>query len=560
MTSTLAPARGALVAGLLGAAALAPLVAASTDSTAPPGGKGVATVGADRLMAHIRTLASDEYDGRYPGTAGEDRTVAYLIAQFKQYGLVSGNPDGSWVQEVPMVGIDGKPDLQFSAGGKALPMTAGTDYVAVTPRFVPEVTVKDSPLVFVGYGVQAPEYGWDDYKGLDVHGKTLVMLINDPAIPDPKDPSKLDPSMFKGSAMTYYGRWVYKYEIATKLGAAGAIIVHETIPAAYPWQVVQSSWSEEQSDLANPDRNLSKVAVEGWITLDQAHALFKAAGQDFDALHAAALKKDFRPVPLDARMSAKIVNQVRELKTRNVLAALPGSDPALKNEWFVINAHWDHLGHDNEAKGDGIYNGARDNASGTAGLLEMARVMSAGPRPKRSILFLAAAAEEQGILGSQFYCEHPLVPIKKTVGMLNMDSLNVWGPTRDLQVIGYGQTTLEDDLARVLAKTGRVAVPDREPEKGYYLRSDQFNFAKVGIPGLYADDGREIVGKPGYGEQKHAEYVAKDYHQPSDEVKADWDLAGAAQDVQALTDVADDVANRTDPPRWKDGSEFKTLR
>lgn len=521
--------------------------------------KQIDTVG---LLAHITALSSDEFEGRLPGTAGEDKTVDYLSRQFKALGLQPGNPDGSYVQKVPLVGITGSPTLTLAVDGKPpMALEFRRDFVGATSRFEPEVAVDGSELVFVGYGIQAPEYGWDDYKGLDVRGKTLVMLINDPPIADATDPGKLDEAMFKGRAMTYYGRWTYKYEIASELGAAGAIIVHETEAAAYPWAVVESSWSGEQFNLANPDGNKSRVPLQAWITLDKANELFKAAGQDFTELKRKALERDFKPVPLPAQASFKIVNQVREVQSRNVVARIPGSDPALAAETVVYTGHWDHLGKDSSLSGDTIYNGAVDNATGTAALLEVAQAFQALPvKPKRSILFLAVTAEEQGLLGSKYYAENPLYPLEKTVAAINIDAMNVWGRTRELQVIGAGQNSLEDDLAMVLARHGRVTVADEHPEKGSYFRSDQFNFAKQGVPALYADDGSDVIGKPGYGEKKRAAYTANDYHKPSDEIHSDWDLSGTVADTQALFEVGEKVANDEVWPTWKEGSEFRARR
>ena len=521
----------------------------------------LATITAADLMRHIEVLASDKFEGRAPGTKGEEKTVAYLTEQFQKMGLQPGNPDGRYVQDVPLVGIDGKPTLRFNVGGKTIKLKHRKDFVATTARFLPRVDVKNSELVFVGYGTQAPEYGWDDYKGLDVKGKTIVMLINDPAIPDPKDPTQLDAKMFRGKAMTYYGRWTYKYEIASKLGAAGAIIVHETEPASYPWEVVENSWTGEQFELAAADQNMSRVPVQGWITLEQATALFKAGGQDFQTLKQQALKQDFQPVPLNVTMTASIKNTVRKTASRNVVAALPGSDPALKDEWLVYSAHWDHLGRDRSIKGDQIFNGAVDNASGTAAVLEIAEAFTKLPvAPKRSILFMAVTAEEQGLLGSRHYAQNPLYPLTKTVAMINMDALAPWGPTTDMQVIGYGQNTLEDTLETILKASGRRVIPDQSPERGGYFRSDQFEFAKLGVPALYADNGTDVIGKPGFGEAKQKEYTAKLYHKPSDEIEPGWDLSGTALDMQALMDVGYRVAQTKRWPEWKRGSEFKAVR
>ncbi|MFP5307156.1 MAG: M28 family metallopeptidase [Gammaproteobacteria bacterium] len=555
-------------AALLAAACAAPppaAVVATPAPTPPPptlDAAAVESITADDLMRHVRTLSSDAFAGRLPGTVGEEKTVAYLVEQFKAMGLAPGNPDGSYVQDVPLVGITGSPRMTLWAGARKLTMRQGSDFVAVTARFVPEVEVNDAELVFVGYGVQAPEYGWDDYKGVDVRGKTLVMLINDPAVPDPQDPSQLDDSMFRGKAMTYYGRWTYKYEIASKLGAAAAIIIHETGPAGYPWAVVEHSWSGEQFQLAAADKNMGSVPVQGWISSEKAQALFRATGQNFEALKRAAVRRDFRPVPLKAKASFRITTEVREVQSQNVIARLPGSSPQHAGEHVIYSAHWDHLGRNAALEGDQIFNGALDNATGTAGVLEIAEAYSKlSTPPKRSVLFMAVTAEEQGLLGAKHYATHPLYPLQRTLAMINMDGLNPWGPTRDVQVIGIGQNTLEDVLADVIADHGRVIVPDEEPEKGFYYRSDQFEFAKVGVPALYADGGSEVIGKPaGYGLTKRQEYTANDYHAVSDEVKPDWDLSGAAQDMQVLLAVGWRVANGDDWPQWKEGSEFKAVR
>lgn len=536
--------------------------AAPAAPIADPVAQAAQAITGELILRHTKVLASDEFEGRKPGSPGEDKTVAYLTAQFQALGLAPGNPDGSYVQDVPLVGIDGTPAMQLRVGGKSIALKPRADFVAATQRVVPEVDVRRSDVVFVGYGVQAPEYGWDDYKGLDVRGKTLVMLINDPAIPDPKDPAKLDPTMFKGEAMTYYGRWTYKYEIASKLGAAAAVIVHETRPAAYPWEVVENSWSGEQFSLKSEDGNRGRVPVQSWITADKAHELFAAAGYDFDALKKAALSRDFKPVPLKAKASFTIKNRIREVQSRNVIAKLEGSDPALKDQYVIYTAHWDHFGRDPSLSGDQIFNGAADNASGTAGLLAIASAYTklATP-PKRSVLFLSVTAEEQGLLGSQRYATHPLYPLAKTLADFNTDVLNTYGPTRDIQVIGAGQNTLEDVLAGFVARQGRVIVPDTDPEKGHYYRSDQFEFAKQGVPALYIDPGIDVIDKPaGYGRAKRDDYVAQDYHKPSDEVKADWDLSGGAQDMQLLFEAGCAVANGDGWPTWKPGSEFKAIR
>ena len=514
------------------------------------------------LLAHIKVLASDEFEGRLPGTAGEDKTIAYLTGQFKAMGLAPGNPDGSYVQKVPLVGIKGTATMQFKAGKKMIAMRQRDDFVAATPRFVTSVSVIDSPLVFVGYGVQAPEYGWDDYKGLDVRGKTIVMLINDPPVPSKADAGQLDPQMFAGKGMTYYGRWTYKYEIASKLGAAAAIIVHETEPAAYPWEVVKNSWSGEQFELDAADKNAGQVAVKSWITLEKARALFAASGQNYDQLKQRAASREFVPVPLKAKVSFEVRNQLRQVASRNVVAVLPGSDPAVAKEPVIYNAHWDHLGRDTSLKGDQIYNGAVDNASGVAAVLEIARAFKALPvAPRRPILFMSVTAEEQGLLGSRWYARNPLYPLARTVGIINMDSLNPWGPTRDLQIVGSGQNSLEDVLSQVAADAGRVTRNDKHPEQGSYYRSDQFELAKVGVPGLYACRGSEMIGAdPALGEKLGAQYTETRYHKPADEILPDWNLDGAALDMQLMFEVGRRVANAEALPQWKASSEFRAIR
>ncbi|HEX7330319.1 MAG TPA: M20/M25/M40 family metallo-hydrolase, partial [Pyrinomonadaceae bacterium] len=467
---------------------------------------------ANDIMQHTKALAADEYEGRGPGTKGEELTVKYLAEQFQRMGLKPGNPDGTYVQKVPLVGFTGVPTASFTAGSKQINLTFPQDYVAVSRRFVPESKVENSDMVFVGYGVVAPEYGWDDYKGLDVRGKTIVMLINDPQVPSASDPATLDDKMFKGKAMTYYGRWTYKYEIAAQKGAAAAVIIHETGPAGYPYEVVSGSWSRENFDIQVPDNNMGRAAVESWITTDRAKELFTASGQDFDALKKAALSKDFKPVALNAKANMTVKNTIRRIDSNNVIAKVEGSDPTLKNEYVIYTAHWDHLGRDPKLTGDQIFNGALDNASGTAALLEIAEAFTklATP-PQRSILFLAVTAEEKGLLGAKYYAENPLYPLNKTLANINMDGVNQWGRTTDITMVGDDNSTLIDLLREVATAQKRAVNPDPESEKGFYYRSDHFEFAKQGVPALYTDSGVNYEGKDSaFSKQKRDEYTSKD--------------------------------------------------
>ena len=516
----------------------------------------------DRLLSPIKVLSSDEFEGRGPGSKGEELTVAYLIDQFKSIGLKPGNPDGTYIQDVPLSGFRAHPTAWFTIKGKRMPLRFPTEYVALSRHLTPKVNVDNSEMIFVGYGVVAPEYGWDDYKGVDVRGKTIVMLVNDPAVPDSSDPTKLDDAMFKGKAMTYYGRWTYKYEIATEKGAAAAVIIHETGPAGYPFEVISGSQGRENFDIHSADGNMGRVAVESWITSDIARKLFSSTGHDFDDLKRAAVRKDFTPVRLNATATFHLKNDLREIQSRNVVAKLEGSDPNHRDEYVVYTAHWDHLGKDESLPGDKIYNGALDNASGVSAILAIANAMTKLPTPpKRSVLFLAVTAEEKGLLGAKYYATHPLYPLSKTLADINIDGLNQWGKTRDLIVIGYGNTTLEDMLGDIAASYGRVLKPDAEPEKGFYYRSDHFEFAKQGVPALHTDAGEDYIGKPeGYGQEKRDEYTNNDYHKPSDEIKPDWDLSGAVDDVRMLLTLGVHVADADQWPAWKAGTEFKAIR
>jgi Zn-dependent M28 family amino/carboxypeptidase len=529
-----------------------------TEAPPPP------TIEPSALLEHIKVLASDEYEGRSPGSKGEALTVAYLENQFKTMGLAPGNTDGTYVQNVPLVGITPDPGMQLvlTRQGSRRVLKYADDFVAWTKRVTETTGLQNSELVFVGYGVEAPEYQWDDFKGVDVKGKTLLILVNDPPVPDAANPAALDARVFGGRAMTYYGRWTYKFEMAALKGAAGALVIHETEPAGYPWAVVQGN-TGELFDLVTPDRNMGRAAVHGWITLDQTRALLAAAGRDFDTLKQQAVSRDFKPVPLGTSATVTIKNTLREVQSKNVLAKLPGQDPAVNGESVIFGAHWDHLGVGTPVNGDAIYNGAADNASGLAGMLEIARAMTrlASP-PRRSILFVALTAEEQGLLGSQYYASvQPIYPVNRTLANINLDVLNLWGRTRDFTIVGLGNSDLDDYAAQAAAEQGRVLRPDPEPEKGFYYRSDHFNFAKVGVPALDPKAGTDYVGKPpDYGETKRREFTNNDYHKPSDQVRPDWDLSGAVDDLHLLMTVGYRVAQAERYPEWKPGTEFRAIR
>ena len=515
---------------------------------------------AEGLMAHTKALSDDSTEGRAPASPGEEKTVRYLEAQFKALGLVGGMPDGSFMQPVTVVREVPHPELQFTVGSRVLPLSHPTDYLVRTRQEQPVIDV-NAEMVFVGYGVDAPEYGWNDYKDVDVKGKVLVMLVNDPAIPDPKDPSQLDTTMFKGKAMTYYGRWTYKYEIATAKGAAGAIIVHETGPAGYPMQAL-SNIAVENFDIKTPDGNAGRVKFEAWLAQPKAEELFKAVGKDFATLKKDALSKDFKPVPLGANAKLHLRSDLKTADSRNVVAVLPGSDATKKNEYVIYSAHWDHMGRDTTIKGDQIFNGALDNASGVAQLLEIAKGFAAlKTRPARSVMFVALTGEEKGLLGAKYFAENPPVPLTQVMANINMDGFNQWGRTSDVVVIGKGNSTLDDVLADILKPAGRTIVGDAEPEKGFFYRSDHFEFAKQGVPALYTEAGTHFIGKDStYGMTKREEYTTRDYHQPSDEIKPDWDLTGAVEDTRVLLTVGYRVLTSETWPTWKAGTEFKAKR
>ena len=537
--------------------------AAAPQPAAPPPLASMPNIEAQPILDRIKVLASDEYEGRAPGTKGEDLTVKYLEDELKKLGVKPGNPDGTYVQTVPLVGITGKEARPFTIakGARTQTLKWADDVVAWTKHVADGASIENSEIVFAGYGVEAPEFNWNDFKDVDVKGKTIVVLVNDPPVPDPADPARLDPKTFGGSAMTYYGRWTYKFEEGARKGAAGILVVHETGPAGYPFAVVKGNLNEK-FDLVTPNKNMDRAAIEGWITFDAAKKIFAMAGQDLVALKKQALTREFKPVPLGLTASLAIQNTLRTIDSRNVVGTLEGSDARQKDEYVVYSAHWDHLGVGKPVNGDAIYNGALDNASGVATVLEIARAFTrVKPLPRRSILFLFVTAEEQGLLGSQYYSINPLYPLNRTVANINIDGVNQWGRTKDFTVVGMGASDLDDYLRAAASEQGRTLRPDPEPEKGFYYRSDHFNFAKQGVPALDPDAGIEYVGKdPEYGKKKRDEYTETDYHAPSDQVKPDWDLSGAVEDAQLLFAVGYRVANADTFPEWKPGNEFKAKR
>lgn len=510
---------------------------------------------AAEIKAHIAVLANDSLTGRKPFTTGETKTIRYIAGQFKQMGLAPGN-HGSYFQPVPMVEITSKPSQSLTITGEGAPISLNqlTDFVASTRREVDTVQLKNSPLVFAGYGIVAPEYHWNDYAGLDVKGKTVIVLVNDPGF------KSGSPTLFKGDAMTYYGRWTYKYEEAARQGAAGIIIVHQTKPASYPWSVVVNSFTGAKLYLQQKDKHLSRCRMEGWITEDAAQKMLAKAGikGDFRAL---ARSRNFKAIPLHLNVSLFISNKLKYSVSQNVVALLKGSKRP--DECLIYTAHWDHLGiGPPDAKGDSIYNGAVDNASGVAAILSEANAFARlKKRPERSILFLAVTAEEQGLLGSEYYATHPIFPLNKTVADLNMDALGDFGETNDFAISGKGQNDLEDIVERIAKAEGKSVTGDKNPGAGGYYRSDHFNFAKVGIPAIDVNNGEtSTLHGAAWGKQKQKEYGDLHYHQPSDNYSPDMNTDGVAEVANLLYNTGLELANESTFPGWKNGSEFKAVR
>lgn len=506
----------------------------------------------DSIRSYVKTLSSDAFLGRMPFTEGETLTINYLTERMKAYGLEPGNGD-SYVQEVPLVDIHSEPDRSVSVqtpSGKS-EWTLGDDFVAFSEHEQDEISINDSEFIFCGYGVVAPEYDWNDFEGIDVEGKTIVVLVNDPGL------YSGDTTFFKGAAMTYYGRWTYKYEEAARQGAAGVMIVHETDMAGYPWTVVRNSWVGSQQRLQSDDRGASKSKVQGWMTTETAQKLFEQSGLDFDQLKKDAARPGFKPIKLNSTWSISIQNQMTYNKSNNVIAKISGHGAADEN--LIFTAHWDHFGIATPVNGDSIYNGAIDNGTGIAALMEIGRVYKeAGFEPERSIIFLFVTAEEQGLLGSEYYTTHPIYPVTSTVANLNIDQIEDLGPMKDVTMIGYGHSTFDEIVAEVAQKQNRYVLPDQEPEKGFYFRSDHFNFAKVGIPALFAGGAYEHRDKGvEYARQKLNEFNMNRYHQPADEYSPDMDFEGIMMDIQLYYDIGWKIASGEVTPEWKEGSEFK---
>jgi len=510
----------------------------------------------ETMQEVTRTLSSDEFEGRMPGTAGEEKTLAYMVEKFTAVGLQPGN-NGSWFQDVPLVEIEGSNHgpLTVSGKGNNLSFRFGDDWVGVSYREVAHTDLKDSELVFVGYGINAPEKGWNDYAGIDMRGKTAVILVN-----DPDNDSETLEGTFNGKAMTYYGRWTYKYEEAARQGAAGAIIVHDTYPAAYGWNVVRSSWTGPQAFAERKDGGADQTQFNGWVQKSVAEQVLKAAGQDLGTPSAAAKQKGFKPVSLGLNVATSFDNTVRKYASKNVIGVLPGSERP--DEYVLHVAHWDHLGRCTaNDDGDDICNGAVDNATGTAALVALAEAhRKAGP-PKRSLVFLAVTAEEQGLLGSEYYAANPVFPLNKTVGGVNLDALSMAGPAKDVTVVGGGKSELDDYLAKALEAEGRAATPDPEPQAGYYYRSDHFSFAKRGVPMAYVEGGQDLVqGGRAAGEAWSKKYNEAAYHGPDDEYDPDWDWSGVAKDLQLYYRLGRMLAETSAWPNWLDGDEFRRTR
>lgn len=512
-------------------------------------------ISVETLKDVTKTLSSDAFEGRKPTTAGETKATDYIVERFKAAGLKPGN-NGGWFQDVPLVELTAKnvTPLNFTGGKAPVSLAYRSDVVIASYRVTPRIEIKDSPVVFVGYGITAPERGWDDYAGVDVKGKTVVILVNDPDWQTPTNQG-----LFEGRAMTYYGRWPYKFEEAARHGAAAAIIVHETAPAAYGWGVVQSSWTGPQLELDEAGDHADQSQAIGWMQLAKARELFASAGQDFDALNAAAKVKGFKAVPLGVTASVSFDNTIKRQASKNVIGILAGT--TAPNDYVYYTAHWDHLGHCDAVNGDDICNGALDNASGVAGLVALAEAnVKAGPA-RRTLVFLSVTCEECGLLGSRYYAQHPIYPIAQTVGGVNMDGLNTVGRAKDFVVTGAGKSELEDRMKTLVEAQGRVVKPEPNPERGSYFRSDHFSFAKLGVPMFYGKSGEDLrVGGEAAGHAATLDYIEHRYHKPQDEYNPAWDWSGAVEDVQLYYGLGRALADGSDWPNWYKAAEFRAIR
>ena len=513
------------------------------------------SITAEDLSKDTQILASDDFEGRGLASEGETKTIRFLREEFQKIGLEPGN-GSSYFQEIPMVVITADPAarLEVESAKEAVTFALKAEFVAKTLRVAEETALAGSEMVFAGYGIVAPEYQWNDYEGLDVRGKTVVVLVNDPGY------ATQDPALFNGRSMTYYGRWTYKFEEAARQGAAGVLIVHETEPAGYPWEVVQNGWTGPQFNLIREDNNMSRCAAEGWLHLEAARKLFGMAGLNYDEIKGAAAKRGFKAVPLGLRASLTLKNSIRNVTSNNVIALLPGSERP--DEYIIYVSHWDHFGKNPALEGDQIFNGAVDNATGTAALLELGRAFrKLKPAARRSLVFLAVTGEEQGLIGSEYYATHPVFPTAKTVAVINMDALNVYGPMKDITVVGFGLSDLDRYIEAAAQEAGRTVNPDPTPEKGSYFRSDHFPFARQGVPAVYPSGGTDSIahGKEWTLAQKE-KYTSEKYHKPSDEYDPSWDLSGAVDDLRILFKVGYRLAMESTFPNWKEGTPYKAKR
>jgi Zn-dependent M28 family amino/carboxypeptidase len=538
--------RAACFGGVIG------LLGACAGHKAPPPSTDIDETG---FRDDVRVLASDDFEGRKPGTPGEEKTVGYLVDQFRKLGLKPGNGD-SYLQQVPLIEIVAGSDATLAVTGRGAgqPLEYAKDMVIWSGRAAPEASLQHSELVFVGYGIVAPEYQWNDYAQLDVHGKTVVVMVNDPGY------GSKDPKVFRGNAETYYGRWTYKLEEAARQGAAGVLMIHDTGAAGYAWNIVVNDRTGPQLEAASPDGDAGHPAVEGWVSAAAARTMFNRAGLDFEALTAAAARPGFKPIAMGLEANAAIHNTIRRFTSANVIALLPGA--SRKHEYVIYTAHWDHLGRQPPQAGGAVFNGAVDNASGVAGLLMLAQSFSrTQPAADRSIAFIAFTAAEAGLLGSAYYVENPIIALRQTAAVLNLDALHIGGPTRDVMIFGYGNSELEDYLREAALLQGREVRPDPNPEQGFYFRSDQLNFARSGVPALYAKAGLDDSARgPAWGQAQLDDYMSHRYHQSGDKYTADWDVRGTLDDLRLYYEVGNRLARSRRFPRWYPNSEFRMGR